>query len=129
MIVSYPLHKYNNINYDMFDYEFNKGPAEFISAIKNAEFLITDSYHATAMAIIFNTNFCVLNRVNHQAGYQFTTDRIDNLLTKLHLNNRKAKSNQYEIKNIYSDKIDYIKAKKLLQNSLNDSITFLDKII
>ena len=129
MIVSYPLHKYNNINYDMFDYVFTDGPAEFISAIKNAEFVITDSYHATALSIILKINFCVLNRANHQVGDQFTSERIDNLLTNLHLNTRKTKPKPHNIKEAYTDKIDYIKTNKSLQKSLTISIAFLDKII
>lgn len=41
---------------------YNIGPAEFIWLIDNAELVITDSFHATAFAINFNTPFYSLLR-------------------------------------------------------------------
>ena len=38
------------------------GPKEFLNLILNAEFILSDSFHATAFAIIFKKRFCVLNR-------------------------------------------------------------------
>ncbi len=38
------------------------GPAEWLDLIRNANYVITDSFHATAFSIIFNKNFYVLKR-------------------------------------------------------------------
>lgn len=38
----------------------NAGPSEFISLIKNAEFILCDSFHASAFSVIFNKQFVVL---------------------------------------------------------------------
>lgn len=38
------------------------GPAEFIYNIRNAKYIITDSFHATSFALIFNIPFCVFDR-------------------------------------------------------------------
>ena len=38
------------------------GPLEFLCYIKNAEFVISNSFHATAFAIIFEKEFVVINR-------------------------------------------------------------------
>lgn len=40
----------------------HSGPLEFVSLIKHAEYVISNSFHATAFAIIFQKNLCVVNR-------------------------------------------------------------------
>lgn len=46
-----------------FNYQskFTIGPAEFISLIKNASYIVTDSFHGTAFSLIFNKNFWSLS--------------------------------------------------------------------
>ncbi len=46
-----------------FNYQsrINIGPAEFISLIKNASYIVTDSFHGTAFSLIFNKNFWSLS--------------------------------------------------------------------
>lgn len=41
---------------------YNEGPAAFIYLIRNAKFIISNSFHATAFSIIFRKNFLVFNR-------------------------------------------------------------------
>lgn len=36
-------------------------PADFLNLIRNAEAVITDSFHATVFSIIFQKDFCVLD--------------------------------------------------------------------
>ena len=38
------------------------GPIDFITYIKNAEFIISNSFHGTAFSIIFEKQFVVINR-------------------------------------------------------------------
>lgn len=38
------------------------GPLEFLDLVKNAEFIISNSFHATAFSIIFHKEFCVVKR-------------------------------------------------------------------
>lgn len=40
----------------------NIGPLEFVNYIKNASFVISNSFHATAFSLIFNKEFFVVNR-------------------------------------------------------------------
>ena len=42
----------------------NAGPLEFVELIKNAQFVISNSFHATAFSIIMGTKFCVVNRAD-----------------------------------------------------------------
>lgn len=50
-------------------------PIEFISFIKNAEFIVTNSFHATAFSIIFEKEFCVVR-------HSIRTERMEHLLQK-----------------------------------------------
>lgn len=40
----------------------NAGPWEFVYLIKNAQFVISNSFHATAFSLIMEKKFCVVNR-------------------------------------------------------------------
>jgi len=62
------------------------GPSEFISYIKDCECCITDSFHGTVFSIIFEKNFWVFERQGSQSMYS----RIETLLSKLNLEERKA---------------------------------------
>ncbi|MDD7016125.1 MAG: polysaccharide pyruvyl transferase family protein, partial [Firmicutes bacterium] len=46
--------------------DYTSGPREFLGLIKNAEFVITDSFHACVFSMIFQTPFAVFER--HKAG-------------------------------------------------------------
>lgn len=41
---------------------YNAGPLEFLKLILDSEYIITDSFHATAFSILFHKRFSVLNR-------------------------------------------------------------------
>ena len=57
------------------------GPAEFLYNIRNAEYVITDSFHASSFSLIFNINFCVFKRGKISV-------RMSDLLSKFKLKNR-----------------------------------------
>lgn len=40
----------------------NAGPLDFLALMKNARFVISNSFHATAFSLIFRRPFCVVNR-------------------------------------------------------------------
>lgn len=58
---------------------YNIGPAEFISYIKNAYCVITDSFHGTVFSILYNKQFIVYNRFE-DCNKGSTNSRIDTLL-------------------------------------------------
>lgn len=54
---------YSIQNFDYADKCFNQtGPIEFLKLIKNAKYVVSNSFHATAFSIIFGKQFWVLNR-------------------------------------------------------------------
>lgn len=60
----------------------NAGPLDFVNLIKNAEFVISNSFHATAFAIIMGTKFCVVNREDA------INERMKSILEDYDLSNR-----------------------------------------
>ena len=65
------------------------GPSEFIGLIANAEFVVTDSFHGTAFAIIFDRPVVIVDRnaANKKSEYKMN-GRIDNILKLVDLKNR-----------------------------------------
>lgn len=58
------------------------GPLEFLDVIKNAEVVVSNSFHATAFSIIFHTDFYVMNRKEN------INIRMNDLLANLGLEKR-----------------------------------------
>ena len=65
---------------------YDVGPSEFLSYIKNAAYVITDSFHGTVFSVLFNKQFAVYNRYNNN-NKNSTNSRIDTLLMKIELEN------------------------------------------
>lgn len=91
----------------------NATPEEFLGAIKDAEEIVTNSFHGTAFAIIFNKELYVFD--NKARG-----SRITNILSKAGLESRIVED---EIKAI--DPIDYSVVDKSLEDYINSSKQFL----
>lgn len=66
---------------------YDAGPAEFIWLIKNAELIITDSFHATAFSINFNKRFYCLRR-NTTGEKNNMNSRITSILSLAGLEDR-----------------------------------------
>jgi hypothetical protein len=60
----------------------NCGPLDFVSLIANAEYVISNSFHATAFSLIFKRPFCVVNRSEK------INTRMQDLLSELGLPER-----------------------------------------
>jgi len=93
----------------------NAGPADFISLLSNAEFILTNSFHATAFSIIFNKKFyCFTNEKGK------TRTRIIDILSRFSLNDR---LNPQEP--AYERLIDYNKINKDLDTYITQSKNWL----
>ena len=78
------------------------GPKEFINLYKNAEFIVTDTFHGLIFALIYEKPFVVLKREDggHWAKY---SDRMTSTLSMLGLEERYIDSNA-----IIPDKFNYL---------------------
>lgn len=82
--------------------EYSMDPSDFIKAIKDAKYIITDSFHGTVFSIIFDKQFIVYDRKAEKS----MGSRIDTLLKKFGLSDRAAMS-ETNIEELTSRKIDY----------------------
>ena len=118
MVDIYNLHNKNS----MF-----AGPTEFLSIIKNSEFLLTDSFHGMAFSVIFDKAFVLIDR-NHNCKknkYDMSS-RMDSLLRLIDCDNRDINYILDNIKEIYNKNYNKEKLNQLIKESkkyLNDSIT------
>ena len=61
-------------------------PSEFLYMIKNAAYILTDSFHAVAFAIKFHKEFYVFDRKEEGMANMFS--RIETITNRFHLGNR-----------------------------------------
>lgn len=68
----------------------NAGPIEFVNLIKNAEYVVTNSFHATAFSVIFNKRFNVFYKLKNISRL---TDFLRNVQLEFCLNPEKISQN------------------------------------
>ena len=116
-------------SWDFFRMEFCKGSffhisvSEWLNEIRNASYVVTNSFHCTVFAILFHKQFVVLN--NHSGG----GDRIRTLLTALHLEDRFSTSlDERILSQLLHEPIPYEKVKKRLCVLRESSLAFLKNL-
>ena len=67
------------------------GPSEFVYSIMNSKLVLTDSFHTVVFALIFHKPFIVFSRLNARGENAGIDTRIDALLKKFKLMDRKYK--------------------------------------
>lgn len=103
------------------------GPLEFVNYIKNATFVITDSFHATVFSINLNTNFSCLLR-NHFGERNNMNSRIFDVLSKFNLEDRLV-SDTDSVKSVLKSKIDFTKSNELLLKFREHDLNLLKKAL
>lgn len=92
------------------------GPSEFIYLLRNAEIVLTDSFHATVFSIIFHKKFITFNRIGLNMN-----SRIESLAELIE---EKDRLNEYG--NLDCEiEIDYKKVDEILKRERKKSIEFL----
>lgn len=85
----------NTFGYEMgFDIEKTVGPKDWINLLYGAEFVLTDSFHATAFSVIFNKDFYVLKRFADTSS-KSQNSRIYHLLDMTGLRSRIWEDDNY----------------------------------
>lgn len=98
------------------------GPSEFLFLEKNAFLICTDSFHSSVFAFLFDKPFIVFDR--EQSNKENMNSRIETLINKFQLKNRK-----YNNKNITKENIchDYTESYKILEKERLISKEFILK--
>ena len=99
------------------------GPREFLGLYKNADYVITNTFHGTVFSIIFNKDFISIPLKGRE-------DRVLNLTNKLKLEKRLISTLDCErIENLISEQINYNDVKKLLEKEKTKSKKFLEGML
>ncbi|WP_194767566.1 polysaccharide pyruvyl transferase family protein [Tamlana sp. I1] len=109
------------INYADKNYFLN-GPDVFLSLMKNAKFVIANSFHAVAFSIIFQKDFVVFNRmekINTRMRDMLQSLNLEDLLI---LNSEMANSHKINT-------INYIEVENKLNKLITASKEYLDKAL
>lgn len=102
---------------------FDAGPKEFISLIKNADYIMTDSFHACVFSTIYQKEFFAFQR----NGKKEMSSRIYSLLNLFEAENHFCDmENKLNIKYIENlERIDYTKDKNKFDKIYKKSIDYL----
>lgn len=102
----------------------NVGPSEFISAIKYADYVFTDSFHGAVFSIIHGKQFYVFER--NKKGHVSMNSRLYDLLDTFHLRKRLLAMDS-SVEDI--DDIDYKQVDSILIKEKEKSTEFLKKAL
>lgn len=104
------------------------GPEEFVNLIRNAEFVVGDSFHMSIFSILFQKEFIVFNRYKEGDANSRNT-RVKNLLGRLDLQSRYIDNEKVDLKEFYGKAIDYTHVNDLLNTWRRSSMDYLKKCI
>ena len=104
---------------------YNVGPNEFVKYIRNAEYVVTDSFHATVFSHIFHKKFLTFYR--SVSGKNAKNSRIDSLFSVLGSNT----NHLYSIGGLngIDMDIDWAKVDSNLENLREKSLMFLKEAL
>lgn len=104
-------------------HDYSSGPREFLGLINNAEFVITDSFHACVFSMIFKTPFVVFER-NKPGEKGNMNSRIYDFLEEYHLENQLVTEKKLaDMKEI--PKLDFTYAHEHWKKRREESLEFL----
>ncbi len=116
-IVYYGFKNYPGREKYLLEFTRFDGPAEFLNRIKEAEMVITDSFHGTVFSVMFHKSFYTFARDNINV-------RMQNLLNIIDLPDRFIE--EYDENQTYPDeKIDFNKVDKVIEAEREKGISFL----
>lgn len=104
---------------------YDVGPREFVGLIKNAEMVITDSFHGCVFSIIYQKKFWALKR-HKDSEKENMNSRLYTLFDSLGLQDRliEDESTEYDAKSL-NRQIDYSQVEAKLDALRKDSSDFL----
>ena len=96
------------------------GIEDFLSLIKNADIVLTNSFHGTVFSVLFRKNFLSVKLAS-------TSSRVENLLEKIGISDRLIidRSGLYKI----DEPINYESALKLLEQERANSLEYIKEIV
>ena len=102
---------------------FEVGPSEFVSLIKNAKHVCTDSFHGVAFATNYNVPFSVFKRF-HDNDKRNQNSRIFSFLNLISLESRLIDPKEKQITHMLD--CDFSRSNEILKNMRQSSLNFLN---
>lgn len=96
-----------------------EGPIAFLTLIRNAEVVVSNSFHATAFSLIFEKQFWVFGR------HEGINTRMRDLTAILGLGDRMVS----DVEKVHDGGIDYDTVAPKLAAAIEDSKAYLDKVL
>lgn len=118
------VYEKNDVNFADIEI-YDAGPAEFVGWIKNAEMVITDSFHGCVFSIIYEKKFWALRRTPDSDPNNMNS-RLYSLFDNLEIENRFLEDiDLMETKRLL-DEIDYMDVNEKLNILRQDSLNWLN---
>lgn len=102
---------------------FDIDSADFINLIRQAEYVLTDSFHGSVFSILYHKKFLTFNRFN--AGANSRNSRIDSLCALLDLSERRYTGDVMAAQ----QEIEYAAVEDKLKELRNESISYLENAL
>ena len=119
-VVNININRYDKFNSDKVIWD--AGPQDFVSLIKNAEFVCTNSFHCTAFSIIFRKNFVVLNK-------GWASSRMQSLQKVLGIDDRFVSEEWVDRVTTEMLTVDYSEIENKMQKKIDESINYLKEAL
>ncbi|MCZ2442803.1 MAG: polysaccharide pyruvyl transferase family protein [Flavobacteriales bacterium] len=108
------------------DVLIGKSPEEFVNLIRNAEFILTDSFHGLAFSVINQKQFLIFYRRRTDVK-ESRNSRIDNIVRSWDIEDRLIR--EPEMLEFPTSDIDYAAVAKKVEALREKSLAFLDKAL
>lgn len=102
-------------------------PEEFLNLIRNAKYVLCDSFHATIFSILFERQFVIFNRYDDKA-FGSRNSRIDSICKRLGLTERRFVEGN-DLKAQLDSEIDYVNVKNCIDEWRKESLGYLENAI
>lgn len=108
---------------------YDADPGEFIGLIKNAEMIITDSFHAMVFSVIYHKEFYVLLR-NSKENQNSMNDRIFDFVKRFGLEKQlvQEEAQRKELRELNSI-IDYQKVERQMSEQKIEAINYIENML
>lgn len=103
--------------------DFTSGPAEFLSLIRDAEVVVTDSFHATVFSMIYHKPFYVLDRTTKVSGGSMSS-RLTDFMVEYKLEEQSITAEQLSMTEVIPQ-IDYSKSDEIWMHRRSESYAYL----
>ena len=106
---------------------YDVGPGEFIHIVRNAELVISDSFHCSVFCLINHTPFLTFFRTVPKQGKDLNSRMID-LLAMVGLSDRIVKPGEsIDYDTLFT--VDFAMADKKIEEMRKKSMTYLKKVL